>query len=164
MLFRSVILTKDNLVRRNWHGSTKCVFCLHDETIKHLFFVCKVACSIWSTVQVASNLYPPRSVANIFGNWLHGIDIKFRTIIRVGAIAVLWSLWLSRNNKVFNDKNVSFMQVIHRCTSLLHSWSIAQRWEFRDLFMEVSARLETTARDIFIQHGWRSDFRIGPPS
>ena len=25
---RGVILTKDNLVKRNWHGSTKCVFCL----------------------------------------------------------------------------------------------------------------------------------------
>ena len=23
---RGVILTKDNLVKRNWHGSTKCVF------------------------------------------------------------------------------------------------------------------------------------------
>ena len=130
---RGVILTKDNLVKRNWHGSTKCVFCLHDETIKHLFFDCKVARSIWSTIQVASNLYPPRSVANIFGNWLHGIDDKFRTVIRVGAIAVLWSLWLSRNDKVFNDKNVSFMQVIYRCTGLLRSWSILQRVEFRDL-------------------------------
>ena len=86
---RGVILTKDNLVKRNWHESTKCVFCLHDETIKHLFFDCKVARSIWSTIQVDSNLYPPRSVVNIFGNWLHGIDDKFRTVIRMGVIAVL---------------------------------------------------------------------------
>jgi hypothetical protein len=35
-----VILTKDILVKRNWHGSTRCVFCQHDETIKHLFFHC----------------------------------------------------------------------------------------------------------------------------
>jgi hypothetical protein len=26
---------------------------------------------------------------NVFGNWLHGIDLKFRTLIRVGAIAVI---------------------------------------------------------------------------
>ena len=158
-----MILTKDNLVKRNWHGSTKSVFCLHDETIKHLFFDCKVARSIWSTIQVASNLYPPRSVANIFGNWLHGIDDKFRTVIRVGAIAVLWSLWLSRNDKVFNDKNVPFMQVIYRCTGLLRSWSILQRVEYRDLFMEVYTQLETTTRDIFIQHGWHRDLRISGP-
>jgi hypothetical protein len=32
-----VILTKDNLIKRNWHGSKSCVFCSHDETIKHFF-------------------------------------------------------------------------------------------------------------------------------
>ena len=49
---RGVILTKDNLVKRNWHVSKKCVFCLHDKTIKNLFFDYKVARSIWSTIQV----------------------------------------------------------------------------------------------------------------
>ena len=69
-LRRGVVLTKDNLLRCNWHGSSKCCFCNHDETIKHLFFECKFARSIWSTIQVASTLYPPTSVANIYGNWL----------------------------------------------------------------------------------------------
>ena len=67
-LRRGVILTKDNLAKRNWQGSKKCVFCHHDESIKHLFFQCSFARSIWSTIQIASNLYPPKSVANIFGN------------------------------------------------------------------------------------------------
>ena len=111
------MVREDNLVKRNWKGSTKCAFCLHDETIKHIFFECKIARSIWSTIQMASNLYPPRSVANIFGNCLHGIDNKFRTIIRVGEIAVIRSFWLCRNDKVFNDKNVSLLQVIYRCTT-----------------------------------------------
>ena len=35
---KRVILTKDNLVKRNWHESKKCVLCQQDETIKHLFF------------------------------------------------------------------------------------------------------------------------------
>ena len=52
-LRRGVILTKDNLIKRNWHGSTQCVFCPHDETIKHLFFHCKLARSIWSVIQIA---------------------------------------------------------------------------------------------------------------
>ena len=43
---RGVILTKNNLVKRNWKGITKCAFYLHDETIKHLFFECKIARSI----------------------------------------------------------------------------------------------------------------------
>jgi hypothetical protein len=45
-LHRGVILTKDNLVKRNWHGSTQCVFCHRDKTIKNLFFQCRFARSI----------------------------------------------------------------------------------------------------------------------
>jgi hypothetical protein len=36
-LKRCVILTKDNLARRNWNGDKKCCFCHHPETIQHLF-------------------------------------------------------------------------------------------------------------------------------
>ena len=67
-LRRGVILTKDNLIKSNWHGSRQCVFYPHDETMKHLFFHCKLARSIWSVIQIASALYPPCSVANVFGN------------------------------------------------------------------------------------------------
>ena len=131
----------------------KCVFCHHNETIKHLFFQCNFARSIWSVIQVASNLYPPSSVANIFGNCLHGIDHKYKILLRVGAIAIIWSLWLCRNDKVFNGKNFSLLQVIYRGTNTLRSWPSLQRVEFRDLFMEVCSRLEDTARDCFSQHG-----------
>jgi hypothetical protein len=58
-LRRGVNLTKDNLVKRNWHGSKKCVFCHHDETIKYLFFQCNFARSIWLVIQIGSTLYPP---------------------------------------------------------------------------------------------------------
>ena len=79
-LRRGVILTKDNLAKRNWHGSKKCVFCQHDETITHLFFQCEFARSIWSAIQIGSTLHPPSSVANIFGNWLNGVDPRFEKI------------------------------------------------------------------------------------
>jgi hypothetical protein len=125
-LCHGVILTKDNLAKRNWHGSKSCVFCHQDEIIKHLFFQCRFGRSIWSIIQVASTLYPPHSVANIFGNWQHNIDNRFRKLIRVGALVAIWSLWLCKNDKVFNN-NVSFpLQVIYRCTGILCLWSSLQ--------------------------------------
>ena len=84
-LRKGVILTKDNLVKRNWHGSSSCVFCHHDETIRHLFFQCNFARSVWSIIQIASGLSPPSSVANVFGNWLHGIGDKYKTLFRVAC-------------------------------------------------------------------------------
>jgi hypothetical protein len=93
--------------------------------------------SIWSIIQVASNLYPLTSVANIIGNWLHGINLRFITFIRVKALAVIWSIWLCRNNKISNDKNCSLLQVIYRYIGILRLWSPLQRVENHDLFMEV---------------------------
>jgi hypothetical protein len=43
----------------------------------------------------------------------------------------------------------------------LRLWSSLQRPQDRDLYMEVCARLETTARDTFSQHGWLHSLRIG---
>ncbi|WVZ95347.1 hypothetical protein U9M48_041127, partial [Paspalum notatum var. saurae] len=40
---RGVVLTKDNLAKRQWKGNLKCSFCNANETIQHLFFECHVA-------------------------------------------------------------------------------------------------------------------------
>jgi hypothetical protein len=162
-LRREVILTKDNLIKCSWHGNKTYVFCSQDETIKHLFFYCNFARFMWSVIQAASGLYNPTSITNIFGNWLHDIDYKYMILLRVGAMALIWSLWLCRNDKVFNDKNCSLLQVIYRCTGTLRVWSQLHRLEDHDLFTEVCTRLEDTARHLFSQHGWHHNLWIGPP-
>jgi hypothetical protein len=91
-LRKAVVLTKDNLAKRKWHGSMKCVFCYQDKTIKYLFFQYRFVRSIWSVIQVASTLFPPCSITNIFGNWLNGIDNRLKKNIRVEEIAFIW--WL----------------------------------------------------------------------
>ena len=82
-LRRGVILTKDNLVKRNWHGSTRCVFCHQDETIKHLFFQCQFARSIWSVIQVASTLYPPPV-------WPRSLAIGFMVSVQGSSCFLGW--------------------------------------------------------------------------
>lgn len=37
LLENNNILTKDNLIRRNWKGDKFCAFCNEEETIDHLF-------------------------------------------------------------------------------------------------------------------------------
>jgi hypothetical protein len=37
-LYRKVILTKGNLIKRNWVGNETCCFCDNKESIQHLFF------------------------------------------------------------------------------------------------------------------------------
>jgi hypothetical protein len=139
------------------------IFCHHDKTIKHLF-QCNFARSIWPTIQIGSILYPPRTVANIFSNWLSGVDNMFKLLIRVGETAVIWSLRVCRNDKVLNNKSSSLMHAIYCCTTTFRLCLPLHRAENYDLFMEVSTQLYDTMKDIFWQHGWQRDLRIVPPS
>jgi hypothetical protein len=134
-----------------------------NKTIKHLFFQCRFTRSIWSVIQVASTLFLPCSITNIFGNWLNIIDHRFKKHIRVGAIGFIWSLFLCRNNKVFNDKNSSILQVIYRAISTIRLWSSLQCPEDRDIFTEVCACLEAKRTDTFSQHGWPHSLRTDAP-
>ena len=118
---RRVVLTKHNLTLRNREGCKRCSFCSHGGTIKHLSFPVQVC-----AIQLASNLYPPISVANIYGHWMDGVPNSFRTLISMGASVLLWSLWLCRNDLVLNDKNSSPLQVIFCCTHSLRTWSTLQ--------------------------------------
>jgi hypothetical protein len=34
---KEVVLTEDNIAKHNWGGSKQCSFCLHNETMQHLF-------------------------------------------------------------------------------------------------------------------------------
>ena len=88
-LYRKVILTKDNLAKRNWNGCKKYCFCDQDETIQHLFILCPLAKMVWRIIFMAFNIHPPNNIKNLFGNWLRGVEKKLKAQIRVGVCALL---------------------------------------------------------------------------
>jgi hypothetical protein len=161
-LRRGVSLTKDNLAKRNWHRSKSCVFCHQDETIKHIFFQCQFARSIWSIIQVASTIYPPRSVTNIFGNWLHDIDNRFRMLIRVGALVVICRYGYVEMIKCLT---INYLLLCRSSIGVpVHSvyGHLFSGWSTKTYFMKVCAQLETMTRDTFSHHGWQHNLRIEP--
>jgi hypothetical protein len=110
-LHRRVLLTKDNLAKRNWHGSKKCCFCNQDESIQHLFISCPLAKVVWRIVHMAFNIIPPKNITNLFGNWLAGVVKKDKVQIRVGVCALLWAIWNVRNDYIFNKAKNYFLYV-----------------------------------------------------
>jgi hypothetical protein len=72
-VYRKEILTKDNLKKRNWQGSSRCCFCDHEETVQNLFIDCPFIKIIWTIVPMAFNITPPNSIDHLFGTWLNGI-------------------------------------------------------------------------------------------
>jgi hypothetical protein len=91
-LNNKVLLTKDNLAKRNWKGSTKCCFCGAQETVEHLFVSCPFARLLWRVVHISYNLPSPSNITNMFGNWLDGVDAKIKVKIRIGVSALCWSI------------------------------------------------------------------------
>ena len=160
-MYRKVLLTKDNLAKRNWKGSQKCCFCDQVETIQHLFIMCPFAKMVWRIVHMAFNLTPPTNITNLFGNWLLGVSKKEKVLIRVGVCALLWAMWNIRNDYIFNNaKSSSFMQVIPMATHWIHMWSYLQPMEKREALDIGCNQLNLVARDLYSQCSWRSDLRI----
>jgi len=112
-LRRGVILTKDNLAKRNWQGNKTCCFCHEMETIPHLFFDCRFARMVWGIIFLALGVPKPHSVSDMFGRWLGTFARNLRRMALLGAATTVWSLWMNRNDFVFENKtNFSPLQVI----------------------------------------------------
>jgi hypothetical protein len=55
------------------------------------------------------------NIKNLFGNWLNVIDRKTMSWIHVGVCAIIWAIWNSRNDVIFNSASSSqFLEVIHK--------------------------------------------------
>jgi hypothetical protein len=65
-LKNGVVLTKDNLVKRQWKGCTKCCFCDVPESIQHLFFDCPMAKLMWGIVSFTFGIKKPTNVGHLF--------------------------------------------------------------------------------------------------
>ena len=106
LLYKKVILTKDNLARKNWKGNKKCCFCNLDENIHHLFFDCPFAKFIWRVISIAFNIQIPESTSHVYGAWFTNFDASIKYQMLVGTGAICWAIWFSRNDYVFNKAKI----------------------------------------------------------
>jgi hypothetical protein len=102
-LHKKVPLTKDNLTKRKWVGCKKCAFCDSEESVEHLFIRCKFAKLVWQVVHFTFHMPPPTNIKNLFGNLSNGTKRKTKSHIRAGVYAILWAIWNSRNDVIFNS-------------------------------------------------------------
>ena len=116
---------------------------------------------VWNTVHITYGIQLPTSFANMFGSWLYGLSLKLRNQILLGAVALCWSIWLNRNDMVFNKaKPNTSMQVIFRTTYWIRQWSMLHKEEERHLFFEGCRRWETLIMAVFVKFSWNFMNRI----
>jgi hypothetical protein len=137
-----------------------CSFCSNYEII-HLFFGCALTKFIWRVVYLVSGLTPSNNIRHMFGAWVHGMNSSNTQIFLVGIRAMLWVIWLSRTDMVFNKVTISSsMQVIFRGTHWTRTWTKFQKESKRKLLRTICHLIETMTMEIFVRHGWWSTSRL----
>ena len=97
----------------------------------------------------------PLNVNHKFTYWLNGLRKQRKYQALVGACAILWAIWLTRNDITFNCARVSSsLQVLFRGTYWIQFWALLQKEEERPLVLEGCRALECSAMEIFALNGW----------
>ena len=113
-IYSDCLPSAEQLVRRNWPGVEHCKLCGQIETTQHIFFECYIANYCWWTYHVA--LFWTQTPINLHqflnlrsGRW----DVPKSRMIFLFA-CICWSLWLIRNDYVFNNKIITSLNVVVR--------------------------------------------------
>lgn len=87
---------------------------------------------------------------------------KLKKQIPVGVAALMWALWLNRNDIVFNKaKPNTFLQVIFRMTYQIHTWSQLYKEDDVQANLKDGCRLlETVILKCFVKFGRRCSNRL----
>jgi 4-hydroxybenzoate polyprenyltransferase len=89
----------------------------------------------------------------MFGSWLYGVKKELRSLVLLGAGVIAWSIWLYRNDIVFEKKKIySPLQVIYAATHRLRSWDILQRSGMQGIAVVVRGSWSRWRRSSFPRH------------
>jgi hypothetical protein len=72
----------------------------------NLFFDCHFAKFIWTAVHIAFNIDKHVSMMHLFNDWASAGGHKKRRLLLTGAAALIWALWTSRNNLIFDNSPI----------------------------------------------------------
>jgi hypothetical protein len=113
LLCHNRVLTTDNLMRKGFHGPSRCSLCLgNEENAQHIMLECNFALEVWGEVlshwSVDTTL--PSSIFDLHANWLHRYPGQlpnnncFKAAWLVLPKITCWQIWLERNSRIFQGK------------------------------------------------------------
>lgn len=131
--------TTDILQRKGVQISTICSLCQQEtETVQHLFLNCEKTKQLWREVRErggwAGRLNAPSSFESLFINMppaAHCSKKAWRSIVQAG----LWSIWIARNEVIFQDGRWDMARVRMDWRFLLRTWinciplQLKQEWK-----------------------------------
>jgi hypothetical protein len=130
LLANNKIPTRDNLIKRENMEDKTCLFCSEAETVHHLFLECCVAKYSWEILSEILNVQIGQDFVSVAKLWLQNKKYKE---VNMCTAALLWTLWKSRNDLVFQGaKWTGMRKILGRCASLIKNWRLLLRGEAED--------------------------------
>ena len=109
--------------------SSFCAFCRKEmETVEHLFFSCSCSWVVWMACCRLWNISwaAPKDPTQFFLSWIFSIrDIENAKVWKMAFYAIVWSIWLHRNEVVFNQKQFDAIQLFEIVKLRLMWWAKA---------------------------------------
>jgi len=144
LLSHNRILTRDNLQKRRDVSDPTCLFCSEQESIRHLFFDCCVAVSVWSLVAEVLGENIGADYESVAKLWVAN---KKHLVTNVISSAVLWSLWKLRNEICFQGVFwLGTKMVLIRIAKMLRGWFSMFKREIGVLLESRIVRMEELSR------------------
>lgn len=111
---------------------------------------------VWPIIHVTHNLYSPQSIPNLFRNWLWGIYKNTRFFILVAAAALIWVLWLCKNDVVLTNRRYflhchSYL-LVYTLAPYLACTAVSRPQEA--LYDGICTKMERATMEVFSKHGW----------
>jgi hypothetical protein len=137
------INTRERLSRKGIISQSMCPFgCQCVESLTHLLFSCPHSNRIWQKFLIpVQNGQGFCFVQDIITSPMAAPPIYHKEWVTI-FIAVAWNIWLTRNQKVFDNCNISTSQLVNNCRDTLSLWAHRCKQESRRNELRTWAMLE----------------------
>lgn len=133
-LLQSRLPTRDMLLSRgvlNANSNISCVFCSREsEDTNHLFFSCDFSYHVWMTINRWTGAMGLMQNSG-YNHFLQFADVlkgkKHRRGRHIIWMAVVWVLWLTRNDVIFKQQQVDLIDVVAKIKIFSWNWFVNRK-------------------------------------
>ncbi|CAN1179405.1 hypothetical protein LINPERHAP2_LOCUS34177 [Linum perenne] len=135
-VFYKNISTYDNLQKRGFIGPNVCVLCRADlESVSHLFVSCSFTSQVWLTFSSKLAIWgpDPGNISDFIWGWQsRNYFSSYRRFRDRLLHAVLWYIWLERNDRIFRGRELSGDSLVWKIASVIGRWLFVAGLHTRD--------------------------------
>eukprot|EP00253_Pinus_taeda_P022180 PITA_22180 len=165
LLLKGKVLTAENLKKRGIIGPSRCPNCCSaEETIQHLFLDCPFAKRCWIKLSSLGNInwQPQQSISETILEWRKNCpwrDKRSKIVKIIWAIIphnLLWKIWLTRNKKIFQNKESNVRMTCNKAHTLAQE-TIAAKHKGKIQAADYAVEERSVLRHILDRPGHQQD-------